>query len=310
MISAHNLCKHYGPIKAVDDITFEVKQGEILGFLGPNGAGKTTTLKIITCFMLPTSGNVTIGDLNIYEDSLEIRKKIGYLPENAPLYPDMEVREYLDFVIKVRRIPPERRKAELTRVVEICGLAEILRRPIGQLSKGFRQRAGLAQAMIHEPEILILDEPTSGLDPNQIVEIRNLIKKLGKEKTVILSTHTLSEVQATCQRVVIIDKGKIVADSPTEQLKKSYGEKEQIYLELRADNDDIEKKIKELQGVTGVKAAGGSPGSTWAGNVEAKEGDDVRAALFQLAVKEGWTLLEMRRDVISLEDVFRQLTAN
>jgi len=181
MISVQNLSKHFGPIKAVDDISFKVEKGEILGFLGPNGAGKTTTLKIITCFMLPNNGNVSIEDLNIYEDSLEIKKKIGYLPENAPLYSDLEVREYLDFIMAIRRIPAGERKAVIERVVETCGLTDVLRRPIGQLSKGFRQRAGLAQAMIHDPDILILDGPTSGLDPNQIVEIRNLIKKLGSE---------------------------------------------------------------------------------------------------------------------------------
>ncbi len=309
MISIQSLSKYYGPIKAVDDISFDVKTGEILGFLGPNGAGKTTTLKIITCYMLPTSGNVAVEDFNIYDDSLEIRKKIGYLPENAPLYSDMEVESYLNFIMEIRRIAVTERKEVLEQMVELCGLEEVVRRPIAQLSKGFRQRTGLAQAMLHNPDILILDEPTSGLDPNQIVEIRNLVKRIGEEKTVILSTHTLSEVQATCDRVVIIDKGKIVADSPTEELKEAFSGRELIAVEIKTDDPEAGEKLKKVDGVEGVHISKTAE-STLAGNIEAKQGYDVREALFQLAVDEGWVMLELHRESDSLEDVFRKLTTN
>lgn len=212
MIQVNNLIKNYGIIKAVDDISFTVSKGEILGFLGPNGAGKTTTMKILTCYMLPTFGNVNIAGFDISNNSLQIRKKIGYLPETAPLYHDMQVDEFLRFVAEIREIPKPKINKRLNEIVEICGLKNVGVKFIAELSKGYRQRVGLAQALIHNPEILILDEPTSGLDPNQIIEIRNLIKTIGKEKTIILSTHILPEVEATCNRVLIINKGKIIAD--------------------------------------------------------------------------------------------------
>src|SRR5436309_2153162 len=216
-IRVSNLTKYYGNSLAVDNISFEVNKGEILGFLGPNGAGKTTTMKIVTTYMPPTSGEVKIDGLDIEESSLEVRRKIGYLPELNPLYLDMNVIEYLDYVAALDGIPEDKIKKKRNEMISVCGLESVKNKDIGELSKGFKQRVGLAQAMISDPEIIILDEPTSGLDPNQIIEIRNLIKKLGKQKTVILSTHILSEVQATCNRVIIVNKGKIAADGSPEE---------------------------------------------------------------------------------------------
>ncbi len=219
MIRVQNLTKTYGDQHAVDAISFEVATGEILGFLGPNGAGKTTTMKIITCFMPATSGNVEVDGLDVFDHSLEVRRKIGYLPETTPLYPEMNVAEYLEFIQALRQMPISSRNFRMKEMVELCGLGEVMHKDIGELSKGYRQRVGLAQAIIHDPEILILDEPTIGLDPNQVVEIRRLISTLGERKTLILCTHILSEVEAACNRVMIINHGKIVADGTPETLR-------------------------------------------------------------------------------------------
>ncbi|MCC6396317.1 MAG: ATP-binding cassette domain-containing protein, partial [Bacteroidetes bacterium] len=221
-ISVRNLTKVYGEQKAVDDISFDVNTGEILGFLGPNGAGKTTTMKILTCYMPPTMGSVQVDGLSIDEHSLEVRKKIGYLPEMNPLYHDMNVLDYLEYSAQLHGLRKGAVHHRIKEMVRVCGLESVRHKDIGEMSKGFRQRVGLAQAMIHDPEVLILDEPTSGLDPNQIVEIRNLIKELGQAKTLILSTHILSEVQATCDRVLIINEGKIVADGSPEKLQQEF----------------------------------------------------------------------------------------
>ena len=218
MIEVKDLAKDYGLVKALRGISFEVPAGEVLGFLGPNGAGKTTTTKILTCFMAPTAGTATVNGKNVLDHSLEVRRAIGYLPENTPIYTDMTSLEFLQFICSVREIPHNQRKKRIRELAEVCGLLDVLAKPIGDMSKGYRQRVGLAQAMLHDPPILILDEPTSGLDPNQIVEVRELIKEIGKEKTVILSTHILPEVQATCGRVIIIADGKLVADGSPDQL--------------------------------------------------------------------------------------------
>jgi len=241
MININNLCKYYGETKAVDDISFEIRQGEILGFLGPNGAGKSTTVRVITCFIPPTSGSVTVDGLDVTQQSLEVRRKIGYLPENTPLYQDMNPVEFLRYAAELRHIAKDQINTRIRKMVEVCGLQEVLAKNIAALSKGYRQRVGLAQALIHDPDILILDEPTSGLDPNQIVEIRNMIKELGREKTVILCTHILSEVQATCDRAMIINRGKIVADGTLEQLENSASGKTLLFIEI---GDIFPKQIR------------------------------------------------------------------
>ena len=298
----------YDGQKAVDDISFEVKTGEILGFLGPNGAGKTTTMKIITCYMPPNSGTVEVDDYNIFEHSLQIRQKVGYFPETAPLYHEMNVIDYLYFVAELRGIPSPDRSKSIRQMVEVCGLSEIINKDIAELSKGFRQRVGLAQAMIHDPEILILDEPTIGLDPNQIVEIRNLIKELGKEKTVILSTHILPEVQATCDRVLIIHKGKLVADGTPDELQASFKGRERIYLEVKAGTQDLEGKFTGIGGLEEITVLDSPIEGVQRLRIESQRGVDLREDLFKLVVKNKWTLLEMRREQVSLEDVFRELT--
>ena len=308
MIQIENLTKMYGSTVAVDDISFEVKTGEILGFLGPNGAGKTTTMKIITCFMHPNKGNVLIDNLSILEYSLEIRRKIGYLPENAPVYLDMNVLDYLDYVSDLREIPPKDKRRRMTDMVDRCGLKEVISKDVGELSRGYRQRVGLAQAMIHDPEILILDEPTLGLDPNQIVEIRNLIKELGKEKTVILSTHILPEVQETCDRVVIIHNGKIVADGTTEDLRRSYMGASMVTIELMGSPEDAPEKLGALPGAAKVLDVLDTRAGNRTVHIETTQGADIRESIFRLAVKSGWVILEMRTEETKLEDIFRQLT--
>lgn len=310
MISVKNLTKMYGEQRAVDDISFEVQQGEILGFLGPNGAGKTTTMRVVTCYMLPTLGTVEVDNMDVHKDSLAIRQKIGYLPEHTPLYMDMTVTDYLQYIAELRNIPKESQRERIHEMIEVCGLRIELHKTIDQLSKGYRQRVGLAQAMIHDPDILILDEPTIGLDPNQIVEIRQLIKRIGREKTVILCSHILSEVQATCGRVIIINNGQIVADGTPEDLQAGFQGRERLFIEFKAPENDSAKKIQTLESVEEVREVKAHGPETKALQIESAKGADLREAVFHLAVKEGWTLLEMRREVSSLEDVFRALTSN
>jgi ABC-2 type transport system ATP-binding protein len=310
-IAVRNLTKLYGTEKAVNDISFDVKTGEILGFLGPNGAGKTTTMKIITCYMPPTSGMVEVEGLDIAEHSFEVRKKIGYLPEMNPLYLDMNVVEYLEYSARLHGLKDIVLRSRLKEMIDVCGITEVRHKDIGELSKGFRQRVGLAQAMIHDPEVLILDEPTSGLDPNQIVEIRNLIRQLGRAKTVVLSTHILSEVQATCDRVIIINEGTIVADGTLEQLQQDFRGSEKISLELktRATNamTEIYPKFKDIQHVDSVEYSG-QEGEVHKFSILAEKGFDIREEIFRRAVSEGWILMEMSRKATSLEEVFHKLT--
>jgi len=312
-IAVRSLTKLYGETKAVDDISFDVKTGEILGFLGPNGAGKTTTMKIITCYMPPNSGTVEVDGLNIAEHSLEVRKKIGYLPETNPLYYDMNVLDYLEYSARLHALKGGAIQHRMKEMAHVCGLEEVRHKDIGELSKGYRQRVGLAQAMIHDPDVLIMDEPTSGLDPNQIVEIRNLIKQLGRAKTVILSTHILSEVQATCNRVLIINEGRIVADGTPEQLRAQFQGAEAITLELRAPAahplEQVAPKLRSLPGVTNVELLSHAD-SLFRFLLHAEKGSDVREAAFRLAVAEGWILLELYRKVTSLEEVFHKLTTS
>ncbi len=304
MISVDRLEKSYDGFKAVDGISFEVESGQILGFLGPNGAGKTTTMKVLTCFMPPTSGTVTVDGLSVTEHSKEIRKKIGYFPEHAPIYADMNVVDYLQFVADVRGIEKAQQTAAIKHVIEITSLGDMVQKDIGELSKGFRQRVGLAQAMVHNPDILILDEPTTGLDPNQIVEIRSLIKEIGKEKTVIFSTHILQEVTATCDNVMIINKGKIVAKGSPDQLMANAEGKGILNIELNPAANGVLEKLSALEGVTGTRE--GKDKNTFV--IESAKDTDVREAVFKCAVKNKWILMGMNYNQTSLEDVFRQLT--
>jgi ABC-2 type transport system ATP-binding protein len=308
-IKVTNLTKYYGENLAVDDISFEVTKGEILGFLGPNGAGKTTTMKVITTFLPPTAGKVTVDGLDVEENSIEVRRKLGYLPEQNPLYFDMNVVDYLDYVAALDGIPDEKIKSRREEMIDVCGLEEVRSKDIGELSKGYRQRVGLAQAMINNPEVLIMDEPTSGLDPNQIIEIRNLIKKLGKQKTVILSTHILSEVQATCNRVIIVNKGKIVADGSPEELQSRSKGQSVVTLEVmnNCDKNALHTALKNHKAVTKVELAKESDES-FVFNVFGDKGADLRGDISGIVMKQKATLLSMQAKQSSLEDVFRELT--
>jgi ABC-2 type transport system ATP-binding protein len=320
MIRVDHLIKQYGaaPRPAVDDISFEVRRGEVLGFLGPNGAGKTTTMKILTSFLAPTAGTAQVAGHDVYSDSVEVRRRIGYLPEDTPLYKDMSVLEYLEYICDVRGVPRENRRGRLKRAVEQCGIEERLGAIIGELSKGFRQRVGLAQAIVHEPEVLILDEPTSGLDPNQIAEIRSVIKQIGESKTVIFSTHILQEVQATCSRVVIIADGKIAADgTPDELTRKTTGATE-ILVEIggrRGNDQDPLQLLRHVDGIEDVRAVhvgewslSDRPRATTF-KIIAKAGADPRGDIARvIATAEGMDLLQLTPSKASLEEVFRKLT--
>lgn len=308
MIEISHLSKIYGLQKAVDDISFNVEEGKIVGFLGPNGAGKTTTMKIVTCFMPPTSGDVTVGGLSVAEHSLEVRRKIGYLPELNPLYLEMNVLDFLEYIAELRKIASDRRMGRIREMVDTCGLGEVVHKDIHQLSKGYKQRVGLAQAMIHNPEILILDEPTIGLDPNQVVDIRSLIKQLGREKTVILSTHILSEVQSTCDRVVIINKGRIVADSSLADLQRDLAGKQVVLVELLGAEGDAASKFEKIDGVEEAREYYPDERLGRCFKLVAPSRFDVREDVFKLAVQSNWTIIGLSREMRSLEDVFHQLT--
>lgn len=308
MIEIKNLTKRFGGNTTLDNITFSVNKGEILGFLGPNGAGKSTTMKIITSFWNPTKGSVRVDGIDVAEDSLKIRRKIGYLPETVPLYDDMRVYEYLRFVAEVRGIPKEDIKKRISEVSEICGLKKMVTRPIEELSKGYRQRVGLAQAIIHNPDYLILDEPTTGLDPNQIVEIRELIKRLGKEKTVIFSTHILSEVSATCDRIIIINNGRIVGEGTPAELASKAGSKEVIYVKIKGPKEQVLEKLRALDNVAKVEEKDRESEEIFGYEIEPREGVDLREHLSMLVMNNNWSILEFNRKTVSLEDVFRELT--
>jgi ABC-2 type transport system ATP-binding protein len=305
-IVVENLTKVYGAQRAVDDITFRVKTGEVLGFLGPNGAGKTTTMKAITTYLNPTNGDIHVGEFSIHEKPGEIKKRIGYLPESNPLYQDMAIIDYLKYVARLQGIESAKVDDRIRDMVNICGLEGEKHKKISELSKGYRQRVGLAQALIHDPEVLILDEPTSGLDPNQIVEIRELIKKIGREKTVILSSHILAEVEATCDRIMIINKGKIVADGSADELRKHAQGKEILRVKIEdAEHDEIFEKIQELASVELVDFINKN---TNLFEVQSKKDLSSRKDIFKLCVKNKWILTEMSPIETKLEDVFRELT--
>jgi|YNPMSStandDraft_1061717.scaffolds.fasta_scaffold00307_22 ABC-2 type transport system ATP-binding protein len=300
-IEVHNVTKFYGNQKALDNVSFSVKKGEIFGFLGPNGAGKTTMMKIIMGVLPPTNGQVYVNGLDILQHEIEIKKQIGYMPENNPLYYDMYVREYLMFVASIYNLKNKTKR--INEIIEQTGLTIEQHKTIGSLSKGYKQRVGIAQALIHDPSVLILDEPTSGLDPNQIIEIRNLIAQVGKNKTVLLSTHIMQEVEAICNRVIIINKGKIVADSKKEELQEELTNKNKqiIFVEF-----DKSVAIDELQNIKGVSKVKGVKKMQYL--LEAISDEDIRPYIFQFAVKKQLTVLSLQRKEKSLEDVFHELT--
>jgi ABC-2 type transport system ATP-binding protein len=302
-IDVQNLTKDYGAFLALRDVSFDVQHGEVLGFLGPNGAGKTTTMRILTGYMPPTSGTARVAGYDVFEDSLQVRKRIGYLPETVPLYPEMTVWDYLDF--RARLYGVAERDQAVERVMEMVNIADRADQRIGKLSKGYRQRVGIAQALVHNPEVLILDEPTIGLDPKQIIEVRNLIKSLGGERTVLLSTHILPEVSQTCSRVLIINEGKIVAEDTPERLSARVRGAEHIHLQVAKPAPDIPPELEKIRGVLSVRARDANEGIY---EIETNLGADRRADIAAMAVQRGWGLLELRPVSLSLEEVFLKLT--
>ncbi len=307
-IVVKNLTKKYGVQRAVDDVSFTVKTGEILGFLGPNGAGKTTTMKAITTFLAPDQGEVYVGNHSIHKNPEEIKKNIGYLPENNPLYEDMPVLDYLHFVANIQGIDKAQIEDKIREVVFTCGIAAEKHKKISELSKGYKQRVGLAQALIHDPEALILDEPTTGLDPNQIIEIRELIKKIGKEKTVILSSHILAEVEATCDRIMIINNGKIVADGTAEDLRKqAHGNS---IIKVRIEDGDLNTIYESLNQLEAAEIVDFLDKENMLYEVQCKDGLRTAREIFDLCVKNKWAITELTPVETKLEDVFRELTNN
>jgi ABC-2 type transport system ATP-binding protein len=308
MIHVENLSKYYQENCAVDQINFDIQKGEILGLLGPNGAGKTTTLRMLTGFLRPTSGTVRVKDYTIDSEALEIKKLMGYLPEEAPLYHDMLAFDYLNYVADIRNIPKSDKHGRIRQVADLCGINEVMHQPIGQLSKGYKQRVGLAHAMMDDPEILVLDEPTSGLDPNQIAEIRKIIKRIGKEKTIIFSTHILSEAEATCDRIVIINQGQIVADGSADLLKKSVNPSNMIHLTLQqADFEDLKKHFGALEGIQQIERMEQTDDELQV-RISCRATEDLRADIYRRIKDTEWILLDFRRETQNLETIFRQLT--
>ena len=307
-IRIDHLTKYYGSQAAVDDISFQVSAGEVLGFLGPNGAGKSTTMKMICGLIAPNKGTIAVGGKSVSEDPGEVRRMIGYLPESNPLYEDMPVLDLLRFAARVQGVPKDQQLLRIREMVDVCGLGDEKHKKVGELSKGYRQRVGLAQAMVHDPQVLILDEPTTGLDPNQIVEIRALIKELGQAKTVIFSTHILPEVEAICDRILIINKGKIVADGAPSLLRaQAQGE---VVLQLRVEDAARDNVLAGLGTLSAIASAAPVGGSLDRYEVKGSQGTDPARAIFQLCVRNGWTLTEMRPLETRLEDIFRDLTLN
>ena len=307
MIKVENLSKSYGDIKAVKSINFELNEGEIVGFLGANGAGKSTTLKVMTGYLTPTSGNVYVNELDIQTNTLEIQKQIGYLPELNPLYPEMRVYDLLEFTGNIRNITGKAFKNSLARVIEQCGLKGVIHRMISECSKGYKQRIGLACAMIHDPKILILDEPVTGLDPNQIVEIRNLIKDLGTEKLVLMSSHILQEIQATVNRIIIIHKGEIVADGTNEELMSGFMGNTKLTLEIKNAEDSTVKALTEKIPSISLVDTTTKNGSQIL-HLEYPKEKDPREELFQYAIDSNWVVIEMTPHSVNLESIFRTLT--
>lgn len=307
MIEVQNLTKNYGDHAAVSDVTFRADQGEILGFLGPNGAGKTTTMRILTCFLPPTNGTARIANYDILENSLEVRKRIGYFPENVPLYGDLSVQGYLDFVGKLKGMPRKSRTIRTGEVMEECGIFEVRERTIGKLSKGYRQRVGLAQALINDPEVLILDEPTVGLDPKQIIEIRDLIRKLGGRRTIILSTHILPEVSLLCHRVIIINKGRLITDDTPENLKGRLRKSTSLDVMIKGPEREVLEFVQSLPEVGNAVAVESPSQEVHKLRIESRDNKDIREIISRSVVERGFGLLGMNAIEMSLEDIFVQL---
>jgi ABC-2 type transport system ATP-binding protein len=316
MIQASGVTKRFGHVRALDKVNFEVKRGEVVGFLGPNGAGKSTTMRILTCYIAPSAGTAKVHGHDVFDDPLLVRQKIGYLPQRAPLYTDMNVWDYLKFAAEIRGIDESMFKKRLKKVVEVCGLAQSLGKEIGTLSHGFRQRVGLAQALIHDPPILILDEPTSDLDPNEKAEVLKYIKEIGKDRTILLSTHNLAEVEESCARAIIVSKGRVVADGPLDNIRNKTGRLRYVVTidEKNAEAGRKAPSAAELQSalgaISGMRSARELPTDETAHKIEVigPQDTDLRAEIFRLIVQKGWTLLELRRDAQSLDAVFRDLT--
>jgi ABC-2 type transport system ATP-binding protein len=313
MIETRELSKVYGAQRAVDRISFEIRRGEVVGFLGPNGAGKSTTMKILTCFISPSEGTAKVGGFDVFEDPLSVRSVLGYLPQRASLYPEMGVVEYLEFAADLRAIPRDKRRAKIKEVVEICGLKDVLAKTINELSYGYRQRVGLAQALIHDPPILILDEPTADLDPNESAEVISYIKEIGKTRTIMLSTHDLVEVKEACARVLIVNRGKIVADGAPDDLAAKSGSVKYV-LAIDGGKDETVRKsgpvieaVKRVVAGATVKELPSDDRATLL-EVNVKGSGDHRREFFRMAVENKWDLLELRREAVQLEEVFRQLT--
>jgi ABC-2 type transport system ATP-binding protein len=310
LIEVQNLTKAYGLVTAVDHVSFTVNKGEILGFLGPNGAGKTTTMRILTGFMPATSGTARVSGFDVATDSLEVRRHIGYLPETPPLYPDMSVGSYLDFVLRIKNIPVERRRARVDDALEKTNLGDKRNELVKRLSRGYKQRVGLAQALVHDPDVIILDEPTVGLDPKQIIEVRHLIKSLAGTHTIILSTHILPEVSMTCDRVVIINKGKIAAVDTPQNLTTQLKSGQRIQLEVRAPEKPLQELLGQIPGTSRVQLDASRTDGHLAATVEAAPGKDIRSAVAAKIVEKGWELYELRGVSMSLEDIFLELTTD
>jgi gliding motility-associated transport system ATP-binding protein len=308
MIKVDNLTKYYGATLAVDAVSFEITRGQVVGFLGPNGAGKTTTMRMVTCYLKPTSGTASVAGNDIYEEPLEVRRRIGYLPENCPLYTDMNVVDYLYYVAELRQVPKSERRRKVKEMIGITGLGDVVYKDIGELSRGFRQRVGLAQAMVHDPDFMILDEPTNGLDPNQIIEIRQLIKDIGREKTIILSTHIMQEVTATCGRVLIINDGRLVAQGSPEELTSQAQGKETVVMSLKGNEEDIYAGLRQAPFIESFKKKETENEGEWLALEVQSASGDIREELFRLTVEKNWSLRELRVEKISLEEVFSQIT--
>ncbi len=314
MISVSNLTKEYGSHRAVDQISFEVPKGQVVGFLGPNGAGKSTTLRMLTCYLPPTSGGATINGFDIFHESAKVRENLGYLPENVPLYLEMRVEEYLDFRGRLRKMPRALRRKRMDYVLNRCWLSNVSRKVIGHLSKGYRQRVGLADALLHDPAVIILDEPTVGLDPTQIRETRKLVKDLGGDHTIMLSTHILPEVEAVCDRAIVIARGRIVAQGTPDELRSSRRMQARVLVECKGPSSDVENILARVSGVSKVEILTGVNGATdksyTIAAVRPSDGRDVREEVARTVIQQGWPLREIRLEHATLEEFFVQVTAN
>ncbi|MCH7870972.1 MAG: ATP-binding cassette domain-containing protein [Planctomycetes bacterium] len=305
MIEVKNLTKYYGNRCAVDHVSFKVNEGEIVGFLGPNGAGKSTTIRVIACFLPATSGSVSVSGHDVFKESMAVRRLIGYLPENVPLYPEMRTREYLNFRGKLHGLDRAERQAAIARVTERCWLGDVIDRPIGQLSKGYRQRVGLADSLLHNPKVLILDEPTVGLDPAQIRETRSLIRELAAQHTIILCSHILPEVEATCQRTIIINRGKIVASGSPAELRARIGGDSRLIAEIKGPTDEVVSAIRGLDGVSDLHSEQNNGWTRLTVTTQA----DLCEEIYQLSASKKWSIRELRREIASLEDYFVKIVA-